>query len=259
MTRDAMTRDAMTHAQTGEGTTTDTLLGGRVQLVQPAEGYRVAIDPVLLAAAVDVPAQSKVLDVGCGTGAALFCLLARLQMVSGVGFEQHKPFAGFARRGIDINGLSARAAIVDGDLAAPPGALAAPFDAVMTNPPFFETGTVPVRPEASITHAVTDLSLKTWIRQCLSLLRRDGLFAIVHRAERLADIISALSGCGAITVIPLWPKANRTAKRVVVTARKGRRSPAILRPGLVLHAEDGTYTAEANAILRDGSAFEFLS
>ena len=98
MTRDAMTRDAMTHAQTGEGTTTDTLLGGRVQLVKPAEGYRVAIDPVLLAAAVDVPAQSKVLDVGCGTGAALFCLLARLQIVSGVGFEQHKPFAGFARR-----------------------------------------------------------------------------------------------------------------------------------------------------------------
>ncbi|NKB43383.1 MAG: methyltransferase [Alphaproteobacteria bacterium] len=249
----------MIRQETGTNTTTDMLLGGRVKIVQPQDGYRVAVDPVLLAASIATPPNSRVLDVGCGTGAALFCLLSRLSTVQGVGLEQHEPFVKMARRGIQENDFSKRSEIVMGDLADPPDSWAAAFDVVMTNPPFFEAGTVPTRPGQDATHAVTDLSLRSWITRSLSLLRRDGLFSIIHRAERLADIIQALSGCGATTVIPLWPKTNTAAKRVIVTARKDRRSPATLCPGLVLHADDDTYTDEANAVLRDGETLQFLS
>ncbi|MBT4739056.1 MAG: methyltransferase [Rhodospirillaceae bacterium] len=248
----------MTPQEKGSSTTTDLLLGGRVKIVQPQEGYRVAVDPILLAASITLPPSATVLDVGCGTGGALFCLLSRLDTVRGVGLEQHGPFADLARRGADENDFAKRAEIVTGNLAVPPKDWAASFDAVMTNPPFFEAGTVPSRPGQDSTHAVTDLSLPSWIAQCLSLLRQGGLFSIIHRAERLADIIQALSGCGSIVVIPIWPKVNTAAKRVIVTALKGRKSPATLCPGLILHTEDDSYTAEADAILRDGAALKFL-
>ncbi len=89
--------------------TSDTLLDGRVHLFQPENGYRVAIDPVLLAAAVNVRDGAHILDVGCGTGAALFCALIRFDKAHGVGLERQTKLAALARRGIDANGLIARA------------------------------------------------------------------------------------------------------------------------------------------------------
>ena len=65
--------------------TEDRILGGRVLLRQPAQGYRVAIDPVLLAAAAPARAGDLVLDVGCGVGAAALCLAARVPGVRAVG------------------------------------------------------------------------------------------------------------------------------------------------------------------------------
>ncbi len=222
-------------------------------VIQPASGYRAAIDPVLLAAAVDADPGERVLDAGCGTGASLFCVLTRLDAVSGVGLELHEPYAALARQGLSGNQLGSRASIVCGDLAQPPADLGAPFDTVMTNPPFYQRGTVRPHPHGETPYAVTDLSLQAWIGACVQLLRKDGLFAVIHRAERLADIISALTGCGAVNVFPLWPKAGRAASRVVVTARKERRSPATVHAGLVLHTAENTYTAEADAVLRDGA------
>ena len=56
----------------------DKLLGGRVRFCQPVSGYRVAIDPVLLASAVPAVSGSRVLDLGTGVGAAALCLAARV-------------------------------------------------------------------------------------------------------------------------------------------------------------------------------------
>ena len=61
--------------------TEDKLLDGRVTFLQPRHGYRVAIDPVLLAAAVPARSGDRILDLGSGTGAASLCLAARLQDV----------------------------------------------------------------------------------------------------------------------------------------------------------------------------------
>lgn len=248
----------MTLSEEGQNITYDTLLNGRVQLVQPKHGYRVALDPVFLAAAVDLRPNANVLDAGCGTGAALFCLLSRLPHVRGIGLDQDPDATHWAIAGVGANNFSARAKIVLGDLAQPPDALQPPFDAVMTNPPYYEAGTVPPHPNNAKAHALTDLSLTAWIKACVALLKPDGTFAIVHRAERVSDIIQALKGCGATNITPLWPQAHQPAKRVIVTTRKGRKSPTTIHPGIILHGPDGAYTREANAILRDGSALQTI-
>ncbi|MDX2225470.1 MAG: methyltransferase, partial [Rhodospirillaceae bacterium] len=150
--------------------TEDTLLGGRVRLRQPAEGYRAAIDPVLLAAAVAAKPGQRVLDAGCGTGAAMFCLAARLPGVDVSGLELQPELAALAEQGVALNGLNARARVVVGDLAALPDLICAfPFDVVMTNPPFGAEGTV--SPDASVAtaHHEGGLDLAAWLGQCLKL------------------------------------------------------------------------------------------
>jgi tRNA1(Val) A37 N6-methylase TrmN6 len=87
------------------------------------------------------------------------------------------------------------------------------------------------------------------------MLQPKGTLVVVHRADRLDELLAALRGkVGEITVFPLWPKAGRPAKRVLVRARKGVATPLALLPGLVLHEDDGRYTPIAQAVLRDGAA-----
>jgi tRNA1(Val) A37 N6-methylase TrmN6 len=85
-----------------------------------------------------------------------------------------------------------------------------------------------------------------------------GGVTLIHRADRLDEILSLLHGkAGGIVVFPIWPKATDAggdARRVIVSARKGMKTPLRLAPGLALHGDDGGYTGAAEAVLRDGAA-----
>ena len=103
-----------------EGTLTeDALLGGRVQLLQPARGYRVAIDAVLLAAAVDAVPGQRILDLGAGVGAVGLCLAARLAGCCVVGIELQPALAELAERNANLNGMADRVRTIIHDLAKP--------------------------------------------------------------------------------------------------------------------------------------------
>jgi tRNA1(Val) A37 N6-methylase TrmN6 len=83
-----------------------------------------------------------------------------------------------------------------------------------------------------------------------------GRLTLIHKAERLADILQALgSKAGGIRVVPLQSRAGEAAKRIVVSAIKGSRAPLVLAPGLVLHGAGGTYVPAVDAMLREGAAF----
>jgi len=86
-------------------------------------------------------------------------------------------------------------------------------------------------------------------------VRPKGSITFVHRADRLEALLGYLVGrVGGIVVFPLWPAAGRDAGRVLVRARKQIAAPARLAAGLVLHEADGSFTAAAQAVLRDGEA-----
>lgn len=238
--------------------TDDTLLGGRVRYRQPAGGYRAAIDPVLLAAAVPAQSGDSVLDVGAGAGAALLCVARRVAGCRLTGLERAPELAVLAAHNIAANEFGSRAAMLTGDLLAPPGALVpGSFDHVMANPPYDRPGAGTVPPDAAKAAAQREgaAGLADWLKFCLEMVRPKGTVTLIHRAERLPELLSGLAaGAGGIVVLPLWPKEGVPAKRVIVQARRAARSPARLEPGLVLHREDGGYTAAAEAVLRDGKA-----
>lgn len=239
--------------------TQDQLLGGKVTLAQPADGYRAAIDPVFLAAAVSVRPGQRVLDVGCGVGAAALCLAARVAACRVVGMEFQPDLLALAWDNAASNGVDDRVHFIQGDLADPPAALVSGgFDHVMTNPPYMDNGTLsPHEGKAAANHEA-DLPLSDWVRNCLALLAHKGTLTMVHRADRLDDILAALHGrAGDIAVMPLWPKRGRPAKRVLVRARKGVRSPTQLLAGMVLHGDDGHYTPAAETVLRLGGGVEW--
>jgi len=239
----------MTMAETRDG-----FLGGRLTIRQPAEGYRAGGDPLFLAAAVAAGPGERVLDLGCGVGTAALCLLARLPEVAAIGLEKQPDLARLARANALGNGFADRFTVVEGCL---PEALGGEiFDHVLTNPPWLEakSAQAPKAASKSLGHIEGEADLAAWLAAAVRFLRRKGTLAVIHRADRLGDLLAALAPLpvGRVRVLPLWPKAGRPAIRVIVTARRDARAPLELLPGLVLHENDGRFTEAAEDVLRRG-------
>ncbi|HJQ58934.1 MAG TPA: methyltransferase domain-containing protein [Vineibacter sp.] len=241
----------------------DAMLDGRVRLLQPARGYRAAIDAVLLAATVPVCAGEHILDVGCGVGAASLCLLARaasagLSDVRVVGLEVHDDFLALARRNALRVSAHGRFEVVAGDVAAPPPGLGL-FDHVMSNPPYLPADRADPSPDRGKALATVESTadLATWLGFCVDVLRPGGTLSLVHRADRQAEIVALVqSRLSDVTVLPLLPRVGVPAKRLILRARRGGVGGLRVLPGLALHRLDGGYTESANAILRDAQALD---
>jgi len=240
--------------------TEDHLLGGRVRLRQPAGGYRVAVDPIFLAASVPAEPHQLVLDVGCGAGAAMLCLAARVAHVRVVGLEMQRDLVRLAGDNAILNALESRVSVMIGDLLhAPPRLSPGAFDHVMANPPFHEHGRATPTPTLGKAAATIEgeADLAAWVRFCLTMVRPKGTVTFIHRADRLDALIGEIAGrAGEVVVYPLWPAEDRPASRILVRARKQIASPARLAPGLVLHRADGRPTDRAEGVLREGRGLE---
>jgi tRNA1(Val) A37 N6-methylase TrmN6 len=238
--------------------TEDYLLGGRILVRQPAHGYRVAIDPIFLAASVDVQENESVLDVGAGVGAASLCLAYRVPTCKIVGLEIQRSNVRLAMENIALNNMRGRVEILVGDLLQPPPRLAGgTFAHVMANPPYLEDhrASVSATDHKQTSHTEGHVSLMQWAKFALLMARPKGTITFIHRADRLHEILSYFHGkLGDITIFPLWPGPGKPAKRVLVRGRKSTQGPTVLSQGLTLHHPDGRYTEAADNILRNGAS-----
>jgi tRNA1(Val) A37 N6-methylase TrmN6 len=235
----------------------DALLGGRVRLLQEDGGYRAAIDPVLLAAAIPGRPGQRVFDLGCGVGAASLCLAARVEGLKVSGLDVQPQLIDLARQNASLNECQDDVGFVAGDLLALAGDRdEQPFDHVMANPPYLEaaSGNPPPHPAKAMANVEGTAGLVDWVRVAAGSVRHKGSVTFIHRADRIDDLLAAYHGrLGAIIVYPLWPGLGKPAKRVIVSGRKGVDGPARISAGLVLHESDGAFSAAANAILMDGA------
>lgn len=243
------------------GTTENEFLGGRLTLLQPRNGYRAGVDPVLLAAAVQARSGQSVLDLGCGVGTALFCLMLRVEGLDATGIEVQPDLCALAQSNAERNGLVAR--IVAGDIADMPVELkASSFDHVIANPPFFDRArsSAAAEPGREVGRGEA-VPLSLWLDVGIRRLKPGGRLTFIQRAERLGDLLAGLGErMGGVVVTPLAPRAGRDAGLVIVGATKGARAALRIEAPFVLHDGDhherdgDSYSASAQAVLRDGQA-----
>ena len=240
--------------------TEDRILNGKITLLQPKDGYRVAVDPLLLAASVDVRPGQSILDVGAGVGTAMLCLASRVSNCHITGIEKQIELSDLAQKNITQNGFADQLTVINGDITDSTALNPGSFHHVMTNPPFLEQTksiTSSQKLKALANHEST-ASLKGWLDFCLQMLVPKGHINLIHRADRLDELLPLMQGkFGGVTVFPLWPKQSRPAKRVLIQARKLIKSPLRLASGLVLHEASGKYTAAAQAILSGKGLIDF--
>jgi tRNA1(Val) A37 N6-methylase TrmN6 len=237
-------------------TTDDAILGGRLRLLQPGAGHRAGHDAVLLAAAA--PCSKHAVDLGAGVGTAGLALFARGAAERVTFVEIDRDLAEFARENARRNGYGDRSEIVVADirkLARQQASLAA--DLVIVNPPFNDPGRHKASPHAGRRRAhAADSELDPWLVAAERALA-GGTLVLIHRPDAIEAILASLAGrFGAAEIIPIFPRPDAAAIRVIVRAIKGRRTPPTLRPGLVLNDAGGRPSVAAEAILRDAAPLD---
>lgn len=239
------------------------MLDGRLTLWQPAKGYRAGLDAALLAAACDAPTGARVLDVGCGAGGALLAAAVRRPEATFTGLERDPAALSLARLNIRENGLSDRVSVQPGDVGDGFAAVDLPrFDQALANPPFFDDPAALRAPALEKTGAwMADHGLGAWCAFLLKAVRDGGAVTVIHRADRLADLLSGLGArAGSFQIRPIHPFGDAPAKRVLVRAVRGGKAPLRLLPALILHDREAEakHTAEVEAILRGRADLAWL-
>lgn len=245
--------------------TEDAFLGGRLHLRQPKSGPRAGLDAVFLAAACPAKPGDRVLEAGAGCGIVSLAVARRVQGVEALGVEIDPSLTALANRNAAANALAEAARFVEGDVTRPSGAFAAlglkpsSFDHVLANPPFLTAGEARLPLDAMLrrAHAADPDALEGWIRFLGAFAKPRGMLTLIHRADALPRLLTLLKNrFGGLCLFPLFPRKGEAASRILIQGAKGSRAPMRIQQGLILHDETGAFTAEAQAILRDGARLE---
>jgi tRNA1(Val) A37 N6-methylase TrmN6 len=240
--------------------TEDAFLGGQLRLRQPKAGHRAGHDAMLLAAATPARSGDRVVDLGAGVGGAGLALAARVGGLHVTLVEIDEMLCALAAENAWLNRLDdrARALLADAEdvqALAAAGLAPASIDRVLMNPPFNDTRRQNVSPDPRrrLAHAGSPGLLPRWVASAAFLLKPQGVLTLIWRADALADVLGALADdFGDIAVLPVLPRPEAAAIRVLVRAVRGGRAVRRDYPALVLNDAAGRPTAAAEAVLRAG-------
>ncbi len=247
------------------GFSEDAVLGGRLLLRQPLHGHRVGHDAILLAAATCTHAGEHAVDLGAGVGGAGLALARRIEGVAVTLVEIDPELAALGRANADRNGLAqcVRSICLDVEASTAEftaaGLAAGSAAAVLMNPPFNASQNASPDRGRRLAHTAAPETPNRWLRTASRLLQPEGVITLIWRADGLQQVLSALADdFGAISILPIHPKPNASAIRVVVRAVKDSRAPLSLLPGFLLADADGKPTPQAEAVLRDAAALSLM-
>lgn len=224
-----------------------------LKLIQKESGFCFGIDAVLLVDFADVRKNDRVIDLGTGTGIIPILLAGKTQAELLVGLEIQEQMVEMASRSVLLNDLQDRVKIVWGDIRDPFNHFKpASFDAVVTNPPYIKKSGGIVNPSdtKAISRHELFCSLEDVIRTSSKLLKPYGRFAMVHRPERLADIIYLMRTW---KIEPKYlrfvhPSPYRKPNLVLIRGVKNGNPELKMMEPLYVYDENGNYSEEINRI-----------
>lgn len=221
-----------------------------LKIIQNTEGFCFGIDAVLLSDfAKEIKNNSKVLDLGTGTGILPILLCGKTNLNKIYGIEIQKEVAAMAGRSVKLNNLENRIEIVNKNIKDIENIFEKnSFDAIVTNPPYkkINTGEKNEKENKLISRHEITASLDDFIKISFNLLKDKGSFYMVHRPERLAEIIYKLKQNKLEPKIIKFVYSNIKSepKLVLIKAVKNAKEFLKIEKPLFVYKEDGNYTDE---------------
>lgn len=228
-----------------------------LKLLQKKDGFCFGIDAVLLSHFAQVSKNSRVIDLGTGTGIIAILLAAKKEPRQVIGLEIQPEMAEMAERSVRLNNLDDRVSIMSGDLREAVSLFgAASFDSVVTNPPYTEMGGGLMNPADSkaISRHEILCTLEDVVSVASKLLCYGGKFSMVHRPQRLADIICCMRS---YDIEPkqlrlVHPSPGKSPNLVLISgAKKGNPELRVQEP-LYIYDSNGRYSMEIDEIYSRG-------
>jgi tRNA1Val (adenine37-N6)-methyltransferase len=239
--------------------TLDTLLEGKLAVIQARNGYRFSLDSFLLAHFVRIKGRERVVDLGSGNAPVALLLASRHPCVKLSGVEIQRGMVERARKAIALGGFEDRVEIVQGDVRKARDLLPGQcYDLAVCNPPYRppRTGRVNPNTEKRIARHEVLGDLNDFLRAGAYLLREGSAMALVYPAWRAVDLIEAMRRQD------IEPKRMRfvhsfeaaPASLVLAEGIKGGGKELEVSAPLIVYTQARDYTPELREILGAGSA-----
>ncbi len=220
--------------------------GKDLKIIQNPDWFCFGIDAVLLSDFAEIKRGDLVMDLGTGTGIIPLLLAAKTNAAHIDALEIQAEVAQMASRSVLLNGLEDKITIKNIDLVNYKTDVQ--YNAVVCNPPYktAETGIVNTQDKLKISRHEICCTLGDVVKTASRILKPFGRFSLIHRPERLADIIFEMR------VNKLEPKriryvhsyAGDVPVMVMVEGRKCAKPYIKTEPPLVVYNSDGSYTDE---------------
>lgn len=245
---DFMQRGNQVDFELQDGERLDDLVRDGMRIIQRPDQFCFSIDSVLLAHFVRVRRRDRIVDLGTGTG-VIPLLLTAFGAEDVTGIEKNPVMADLARRNAVGNHREDRIRIVEGDYCRPEqwfrhGA----FTSAVVNPPYREVGRGALSGKAAVASACHELtaSLEDVFRAAAFLLTYGGLLTMVHRADRIGDLLALGRSfhMEAKRLRFVYSHEGEAAVRVLGEWKYGGHAGVIVEPPLIVHKKDGSYTDE---------------
>ena len=228
----------------------DNLEYKNLKIIQNKEGFCFGIDSVLISDfAKEVKDNSVGADLGTGTGIIGILLSAKAKIKKIYGIEVQKDVADMARRSVELNGLENKFEVLNINIKNIGEKIEREsLDFVVTNPPYkkLDTGKVNENEYKYISRHEWTANLEDFISRSKDLLKDKGTLYMVHRPERLADLMELMRK---YKIEPkkirfVYSMVNKDASLVLIKAVKNARQFLKIEKPLIIYDENGEYTDE---------------
>lgn len=221
-----------------------------LKIIQKIDGFCYGIDSVLLSDfAKNIKKNSNIIDLGTGTGILGFLLIAKSNVGNVTGVEIQTEIADMAKRSILMNGLENKFEIINCNIKDLDKKLQIDsYDAIITNPPYkkMNSGKINDNEIKLISRHEVKATLEDFIKVSFKMLKDKGSLYMVHRAERLVDILHEMrtKKMEPKRIRFVYSNINSDSKLVMIEAVKNGNSSVKIEEPLYVYNEDGTYTDE---------------
>lgn len=221
-----------------------------LKIIQNKDGFCFGIDSILLSDyAKEIKKGSKVIDLGTGTGIIGIMLCAKTEISEMIGVEIQEEVYNMAKRSIKLNHMENKFKLINKNIKDLSNSVAmGTFDAVVTNPPYKKLGTGLINEEKKklISRHEVEADLEDFIKISNKLLKDKGNLYMVHRPNRLVDIIELLRKykLEPKKIKFVYPNKESEANLVLVKATKNAKPFLKIEKPLYVYEEKGKYTKE---------------